>query len=68
MSASILERLSKTESALTAPKLAELLSLHKLTIYRLANSGSIPCFRIGTSIRFDPRAVADYLRAHEVRG
>ena len=65
-SVSILEKLSRAANALTASQVGELLSLHKLTIYRLAKSGRIPCYRIAGSLRFDPRGIADYLRAHEV--
>ena len=65
---SIPEQLENFNRALTAPELAERLSLHRLTIYRLAQSGRLPHFRIGSSLRFDGRAVAAYLRAHEVRG
>ena len=63
---SITQRIENFGRALTAPELAALLAVHVLTIYRLAKSGRIPCFRIGSSLRFDPRAVANYLRAHEV--
>jgi excisionase family DNA binding protein len=65
---SIPEQLENFNRALTAPELAQRLNLHRLTIYRLAQSGKIPHFRIGSSLRFDGRAVASYLREHEVRG
>ena len=33
------------------------------SIYKYAKAGRLPCFRIGTSVRFCPKAVADWLRA-----
>jgi len=63
---SLTQRIEDCGRALTAPELAALLAVHVLTIYRLARSGRIPSYRIGCSLRFDPRAVANYLRTHEV--
>ena len=65
---SLTQRIENVGRALTAPELAALLAVHVLTIYRLAKCGHIPCYRIGSSLRFDPRTVAQYLRQHEVRG
>jgi excisionase family DNA binding protein len=31
-------------------------------VYKLASDGSLPCFRIGGSVRFDPAAFAAWLR------
>jgi excisionase family DNA binding protein len=50
------------ERALTAEELASLLAVSKVTIFKQAKAGRIPCFRIGTCVRFDPRAVANWLR------
>jgi len=49
--------------ALTAKELARLLSVSTITIFKQAKAGRIPCFRIGTCVRFDPRVVANWLRA-----
>jgi excisionase family DNA binding protein len=59
---SIADQIEKTGHALTAEDLAELLSVSKVTIFKQAAAGRIPCFRIGTCVRFDPRAVATWLR------
>ena len=45
-----------------AEKLAKLLGVSKITIFKLAKAGRIPSFRIGTCVRFDRRAVAKWLR------
>ena len=59
---SITETIEQFDHALTAPELARLLSVHRLTIYRAARSGALKSFSIGTCIRFEPRAVAAWLR------
>jgi excisionase family DNA binding protein len=56
------DRIERSERALTAEDLATLLAVSKVTIFKLAKAGRIPSFRIGTCVRFDPRAVATWLR------
>lgn len=56
------ERIERIEGALTADQLAKLLGVSKITIFKQAKAGRIPSFRIGTCVRFDPRAVATWLR------
>jgi excisionase family DNA binding protein len=57
------DRIERINRALTAKELAELLSVSKITIFKQAKAGRIPSFHIGTCVRFDPRAVANWLRA-----
>lgn len=59
---SIADQIEKSGRALTAEDLAKLLSVSKVTIFKQAAAGRIPSFRIGTCVRFDPRAVAEWLR------
>ena len=66
-SASLSEQIENLDRALTTPQLARLLAVDRATIYRLAQQGRIPAFRIATAIRFDPRAVAAWLRNREAR-
>jgi excisionase family DNA binding protein len=47
----------------TAEQLAVLFELSPKTIYAMAKSGRIPVYRFGASIRFDPKIVADWVRA-----
>ena len=54
------ERILAFDHALTAPEVSTLFSLTPATVYRLAKEGVIPNFRIGTSVRFDPRLLADW--------
>jgi excisionase family DNA binding protein len=59
---SIADKIEKLDHALTAADLAKFLSVSKITIFKYAASGRIPCFRVGTCVRFDPKAVAQWLR------
>jgi excisionase family DNA binding protein len=61
-SRSLPEQLEKMAHALTAKNLAQLLQVSEVTIYKLAKAHKLPSFRIGTAVRFDPRAVAQWLR------
>jgi excisionase family DNA binding protein len=60
---SLADQIEKIGRALTAEELAKLLSVSRVTIFKQAASGRIPCFRVGTCVRFDPRAVANWLRS-----
>jgi len=48
---------------LAATQLASVLAVSRIVIYKLAQRGRIPSFRVGTCVRFDPRAVANWLRS-----
>jgi excisionase family DNA binding protein len=56
------DQIEKIGRALSAKDLAKLLSVSEVTIFKHAAAGRIPSFRIGTCLRFDPRAVANWLR------
>jgi excisionase family DNA binding protein len=56
------DQIERIPHALTAAELAQWLAVSRITIFKLAKTGRIPCFRIGTCVRFDPRAVASWLR------
>ena len=60
---SLPDRIEQYGHALTASELAELLAVSRITVFKLAKAGRIPCFRVGTCVRFDPRAVAKWLRS-----
>jgi excisionase family DNA binding protein len=59
---SLVEQIERTGRALTADDLAKLLSVSRITIFKQAKAGRIPSFRIGMSVRFYPKAVANWLR------
>jgi excisionase family DNA binding protein len=47
--------------------LAELLHVSRLTVIRKARKGTIPCFRVGACVRFDPKSIATWLRKRGVQ-
>jgi excisionase family DNA binding protein len=61
-SQSLADLIEHTGHALTAVELAGVLSVSRITIFKQAASGRIPSFRVGTCVRFDPHAVAAWLR------
>lgn len=61
-SQTLADQIEHTGHALTAADLAVLLTIAKATIFKMAKQGRIPCFRIGTAVRFDPHSVAQWLR------
>lgn len=56
------EQIEGIEGAMAAEDLTKLLGISKVTVFKMAKAGRIPSFRVGTCVRFDPRAVADWLR------
>ena len=61
---SLPQRIEEIRRAMTATEVAELLEVSPITVYKMAKAGWLPSFRVGTSVRFDPRAVAEWLRAN----
>jgi excisionase family DNA binding protein len=60
--AGLADSLDRKTSALTVSDVAELLNISERQVYKLVAEHRIPCFKIGGSIRFDPFAVAFWLR------
>jgi excisionase family DNA binding protein len=64
---SLIDRLGSFQRAMTAKELAALFQVSRLTVIRKAKKGIIPSFRVGTCVRFDPRAIAFWLKKHGVQ-
>ena len=62
MSLNLIEQFESKQSALKVSDLVETLGMDDKTIYRMAARGSIPSFRLGGAIRFDPKEIAAWLR------
>jgi excisionase family DNA binding protein len=60
--AKIVRTLETREHALRAGEVARLLGVTRQHIYKLAADGTIPSFRIGSAVRFDPKHLAEWLR------
>jgi excisionase family DNA binding protein len=56
------DHLDAKTNALTVSDVAELLNISERQVYKLAAENSIPSFKIGGSVRFDPAAFAAWLR------
>jgi excisionase family DNA binding protein len=53
----------ESESLTLSPRLlAQWLAVSRIRIFKLAKAGRIACCRVGTCVRFDPRAVTAWLR------
>jgi excisionase family DNA binding protein len=53
------------ERLLTAHEVADLLQVHLRTVRRLVADGGLPCVRVGTRVRFDPRDVLRWVSARK---
>ena len=52
---------------MTAKEVADLLQMHIVTIYRLAERGQVPAFKVGKQWRFRERAIIEWAEAQERR-
>jgi excisionase family DNA binding protein len=53
---------AKRKTAWTVEALAQLLSCSGKSLYKMIQSGKLPAYRIGSSIRIDPKAAAVWLK------
>jgi excisionase family DNA binding protein len=58
---SLASRVKAKHHAMTAEELAEVLNVSRLTILRRAKRGTIPSFRVGSCVRFDPANISRWL-------
>ena len=58
----LVENLEKRGRALKVSEVADLFRVSPMTIYRAAKDGSLPSFKVGSSLRFDPKAVVAWLK------
>jgi len=56
----LVENLEKR--ALKVSEVADLFQVSPMTIYRAAKEGSLPSFKVGSSLRFDPKAIIAWLK------
>ena len=56
------QRIEGIKRAMTAGEVAGFLAVSPITVYKMAKAGRLPSFHVGTAVRFDPRAVAEWLR------
>lgn len=58
----VIQTLESRECALKAGELAKLLGVTRQHIYKMAAGGTLPSFRVGAAVRFDPKQVAEWLK------
>lgn len=61
-SGKIIEELEARGHALKVAELAQLLGVSRKHVYKMAAQSSLPSFRIGRAVRFDPKQVAEWLK------
>jgi excisionase family DNA binding protein len=66
-SESLASLVRRRRTAWTAEELAEVLSLSRKHIYKLAKKGRMPSLRIGGAIRFDPHTTATWLESKAIQ-
>jgi excisionase family DNA binding protein len=52
---------SSDPEVLVAPEVARLLRMNVKTVYELAKTGALPCWRLGRHFRFSRRAIVAHL-------
>jgi predicted DNA-binding transcriptional regulator AlpA len=62
MSQTLIEHLEQLTRALDAKEVSELFGINKDTAYRFAADETLPSFKLGSVLRFDPKALAQCLR------
>jgi excisionase family DNA binding protein len=60
------DQIAAMRQALTVEQLAELLQCSKKALYKMVSKGTLPSFRVGTMVRFDPMVTAQWLRSRNV--
>jgi len=50
-----------------AREIAQAFGLCPSSVYQLARAGELPCVRLRSSVRFDPAAVAEWIRSQGAR-
>lgn len=58
----IANEIEKIDHLLTIDELAALIQFSSKTLYAKVKAGTVPVTRLGGSIRFDPKLIADWLR------
>ena len=61
--ASISSQIRKHKGFLSARELAQIMGVCRGTIFRKAAKRQIPSYKFGLTLRFDPKAVADWLES-----
>ncbi len=66
MEGDLILQIRSRRKAWTADELAEVLSISRKHILRMAKAQRMPSYRIGGSVRFDPSATSNWLESRSV--
>jgi excisionase family DNA binding protein len=55
------ELIESRKSALKVEEVAQILSVSQRLVYQLVAVGEIPHFKVGSAVRFEPKALSDWL-------
>lgn len=59
---------AKKNEILTVKEVSEYLRCHPITVYRFVARGELPCFRIGSEIRFERSSINRWIENHSAAG
>jgi excisionase family DNA binding protein len=62
MASTLVDELAARKTMMTIQDVVELLGVHQQTVYEWVWVGKIPSIRVGSRIKFDPRALGAWLR------
>jgi excisionase family DNA binding protein len=65
-SLSLEDRIRQLTGKITVKKLAPVLEIHPITLYRWVESNKIPYKRVGQRIRFDAETIIQWLKFHSI--
>lgn len=51
----------RSDNIMTVPEVAEYLTMHKITVYKLIKAGIIPAFKIGGQWRFKKSTIDSWI-------
>ena len=61
----VIAELSSRRKALTVMDVANMLGVSKQTVYDHVKRGNLPALQMGTTVRLNPRDVADWLQQRQ---
>ena len=64
----IVEQIAAKRKAFSLREFSEIIGMSYRSLNDMANNRTLPCIRIGTTIRLDPKTTADWLRERTTGG
>lgn len=62
----LIEELAKRKELMDVGEVAKLLGIHRITLYKWTYAGTIPCLKVGGRKKFDPHALAVWMRQRKL--